>query len=230
MTLLEIRTKLVEVTGRNDLVVDTTGYADAGADFYIREGQRFLDRLVEGSKGSADIAVSVTAGQASVSLGGIRAVRGLRWVGEDGISGRILLEPADVLRNRFSAEGGTSSIGRGTPTHAAVVPVRDSVDPDADSETNKGILFLPPAESAGLLIVEGLAFSAELIEDDSVSFWSVAEPFLLVQASMLMIEQLYRNSQGQNDLESAIRTKAALIDLDEAEEGAAGIWQMRNSW
>ena len=43
MNLKEIRTKFVETSGRFDLVVDTTDYADNGADFFIQAAQRWLD-------------------------------------------------------------------------------------------------------------------------------------------------------------------------------------------
>lgn len=44
MTLVTVRQHLVELSGRYDLVVDNINWADAGADFFIRAGQRWLDR------------------------------------------------------------------------------------------------------------------------------------------------------------------------------------------
>ena len=47
MALLEIRKKFITLSGRLDLVVDTTDYADNGADWFIQAGQRWLERQVE---------------------------------------------------------------------------------------------------------------------------------------------------------------------------------------
>ena len=44
MTLVLTRQHLIEFSGRYDLVVDTVNYYDAGANFFIQSGQRWLDR------------------------------------------------------------------------------------------------------------------------------------------------------------------------------------------
>ena len=48
MNLLQIRTKFRDISGRFDLV--NSDYSDNGADFYINEGRKFLDRLGEVQK------------------------------------------------------------------------------------------------------------------------------------------------------------------------------------
>lgn len=44
MTLLATRKRLVELSGRYDLVIDDMNWANNGADFFIQSGQRWLDR------------------------------------------------------------------------------------------------------------------------------------------------------------------------------------------
>ncbi len=44
MTLLQVRTNFITDSGRNDLVVDLTDYADRGANRFINAGQRCLAR------------------------------------------------------------------------------------------------------------------------------------------------------------------------------------------
>ena len=44
MTLLSVRQRFVELSGRYDLVTDSINWANAGADFFIQAGQRWLDR------------------------------------------------------------------------------------------------------------------------------------------------------------------------------------------
>ena len=44
MTLVLARQHLIELSGRYDLVVDTINWANAGADFFIQAGQKWLDR------------------------------------------------------------------------------------------------------------------------------------------------------------------------------------------
>ena len=46
-TLKDIRTLFVKRTGRYDLVVNTTDWADNGADAYILAGSKMLDRREE---------------------------------------------------------------------------------------------------------------------------------------------------------------------------------------
>ena len=51
MNLKEIREQFVKRSGRYDLVSSTTNWTDNGADFFIRNGQKLLDRL-EHTQGS----------------------------------------------------------------------------------------------------------------------------------------------------------------------------------
>ena len=44
MSLVSARQHLIELSGRYDLVVDTINWANAGADFFIQAGQKWLDR------------------------------------------------------------------------------------------------------------------------------------------------------------------------------------------
>ena len=47
MTLLEIRTELIKQSGRYDLVSSPTTFADNGANYFIQQAQRFLDRKLD---------------------------------------------------------------------------------------------------------------------------------------------------------------------------------------
>ena len=44
MTLLSVRQRFVDLSGRYDLVIDSINWANNGADFFIQAGQRWLDR------------------------------------------------------------------------------------------------------------------------------------------------------------------------------------------
>jgi len=77
MNLLQLRTKLIELSGRFDLVTDAAGgdYSDNGADFFIYEGQKHLDRLNETQKSWASCFRFIDVGRFSASVPYCRAIK-----------------------------------------------------------------------------------------------------------------------------------------------------------
>ncbi len=74
MNLLAIRTKFVEVSGRFDLVVDRTDYADQGADFFIKAGQGYLQSIILGPKSEAQINRRLANGGNSVTFSDCQSI------------------------------------------------------------------------------------------------------------------------------------------------------------
>jgi hypothetical protein len=79
MNLLELRTQFVKISGRYDLVVDTTDWVDNGADFYINAGQNFLDRLRDTPKAQNTIFTALDAGEWYVTFARCRSIREV-WI------------------------------------------------------------------------------------------------------------------------------------------------------
>ena len=68
MNLVEIRETVVKISGRYDLVVDTTNWADNGMDFYINAGQNMLDRLGIIKENEIALAMTLAIGDYSVTF------------------------------------------------------------------------------------------------------------------------------------------------------------------
>lgn len=68
MNLLQLRTKFVQMSGRYDLVVDTTSYVDNGANFYINSGQRFLEKRVKVPENTGKIFEVLAIGEYAVTF------------------------------------------------------------------------------------------------------------------------------------------------------------------
>ena len=47
MSLLDVRKQFIATSGRLNLVVDTVDYIDDGANYYIQNGQKWLERQIE---------------------------------------------------------------------------------------------------------------------------------------------------------------------------------------
>ena len=75
MNLLDIRTKFIELSGRGDLVVDETDYADSGANFFINAGNRWLDRLENVSKSPGKTYKRIEDGDWYTTFNDCRAVK-----------------------------------------------------------------------------------------------------------------------------------------------------------
>ena len=81
MDLLALRTQFIILSGRHDLVEDTTDYVNNGADFFIQSGQRFLQSLLETFKSDAFILRVLATGANRISFTDCQAVKDV-WLRE----------------------------------------------------------------------------------------------------------------------------------------------------
>ena len=236
MNLKEVRTALVQRSGRYDLVVDTTDYEDNGADFFINAGCKLLDRLHTMKKSYARYYVDVAASDYYKIFTRCRAVKEV-WMSND--EGRFELgkiELNDMKANYLDEP--IADLDTGQPLYYApavlrTIPEQDDVvivdDIDGTAEevaatehyTYNGILWTPPADEAYRLEVFGLFLSHELSDNDDENHWSVNEPHLLVIAALYYVEVFNRNMSGAADWMSAIELDASAIDKDMVEEEVA---------
>ncbi len=229
MTLLEIRTKFVEISGRYDLVVNApSSYTDKGADFYIRAGQKYLDGLTEFDKSSVEVSTTLSVGNMNVGVAGFRAIGRVRLVQTDGSS--YYLTPLVVDEYR---ELGDRMPQNGMPNWFSVIPSLryvSSAEGISGQYITKSIALYPPPDRAYKVIFEGLKWSDELLVDGDVSFWSIAHPDILVQAALYKMEQFYRNTAGAGDYQRGIIESVTLLNHDYIQEGVNPIVAMRDSW
>lgn len=237
-TLKEIRTQFVKLSGRYDLVVDTVDYADAGADWYIRAGQRMLDKLAGFPKDLGRRFDTVSAGTYYTTFSGCRAVKEV-WAANS--TSRWQLEFLDTVTFRNNYPGPYGSITSGkttyfTKAHLRGIPDFGPVDalsgyaseisPDTSQLATTGIVFMPPTEEEIQIEVWGLFDSPTLSNNSDVNFWSVNHEDALAFAALYKLEVSYRNRQGANDWLTEIMRLVVDIDKDEVEEEANSAEEM----
>jgi hypothetical protein len=91
MTLLEVRKKLVELSGKYDLVIDTVDWVDNGANFYINAGQRWLDRKLDDKYTVQRKFATVASGNVGVTFDWCRTILQV-WINDAMNNARTLLE------------------------------------------------------------------------------------------------------------------------------------------
>lgn len=231
MNLLEVRTLFRNLSGRHDLVTST--YSDSGADFFINEGRKFLDRLDETQKSWATCFKFLDIGYVSVQIPYCRAIKEV-WAGS-ATEGRWQLEKKnlqDLITGYLT--GLPSSRTGGTPEYYSPCITRyipeNAVPADIEAfsgfidipsgnahEYNAILVNVPPSEKLSIM-VNGLFYSMELVDDLDTNYWSVTNPFLLYMSAMRSLEIANRNTQGVKDWEASIAVEMKQLGMDLVEE------------
>lgn len=237
MNLLQLRAKLRELSGRFDLVNDD--FSDNGADFYIYEGQKHLDRMDETKKSWASCFRFIEINGFAVQFPYCRAIKEVwamstsaRWQLEkknlqDLIAGYLTGLPSerDVGCPMYYSPG----ITRHVPEDASAEDFESFVgwvDIPASAHEYNTVLINVPAEEKIALEIKGLFYTAQLVNDTDENHWSVAHPMLLIMATQRMMEVTNRNTQGVNDWDSAIKDYNKGLGMDLVEELIAEASQM----
>jgi len=239
MDLLGIRTKFRSLSGRFDLV--NADFSDNGADFFINEGRKFLDRLDETQKSWATVYRLVAIGFSSVSFPYCRAIKEV-WAASI-TQGRWQLTKKslqDMMEGYLT--GLPSSRNQGTPLYYSPcitrhVPEDVEMDdfeafmgfvevPMGDAHEYNTIILNVPADVQLMLTVNGLFYSHYLEEDTDKNYWSEVHPMLLIMAASRQAEIVNRNTQGVNDWTNAIAVDMKQIGMDLVEELIAEVDQM----
>jgi len=177
MTLLEIRTQFIKLSGRADLVVDETDYINAGANFFIQSGQRHLQSLILTTKSEARILRRLATNANRISFTDcqsifdvwIRAreiiVSGVLTVGE-----RYEITAVSVLD--FTADGAANSdVGtRFTATSATLTMTDDDnvIRLSYDDDEESFHLSKQPRNA----IIDQLTENASLETPDLPQYWA----------------------------------------------------------
>jgi hypothetical protein len=238
MDLVTLRQKFVELSGHYDLVVNTTDWADNGADFYINAAQEWLDRNSNFWKKTSRLYDELSVGTWYKTFQRCRIIEDVYINNSEG---RSKLEKKDFHYIHENYSSLISDTDQGTPLYYCPANLRtqDATDVDnlgaffnytmADDETYRGVLIFPPPDEAIVIEVFGQFYSADLSDDADESFWSINHPSLLILASLYQLEILaHRNTQGANDYLIQLQREIMSLDKDIAEEESFGVNQIED--
>jgi hypothetical protein len=236
MTLLELREQFVKLSGRYDLVNDAISWADAGADFFIRSGQDYLDRYYFNPKAVNTVFKSLAAGEWYMTFDRCRAIKEV-WI--NNTSGRSQLTKKDMSWLYGKFPGLISETDTGTPLYYCPAKLRSTAHADRtslgiffnyvedSSDALSGILILVPPDETIVVELQGLFYSGLLAVDGDESYWSENWPAILIKAALYQVEVFNRNTEGMRDWKAAIEDELVGIDKDNIEESNVGANQIR---
>jgi hypothetical protein len=230
MNYLQLRLKFREISGRFDLVSDAG--VDLGAGFYINEGRKYLDRLNETQKSWGICYRFMETGFWSVHFPYCRAIKEI-WVATT--SSRWQLEKVrlqDLISEYLT--GLPSSRSLGTPLYYSpcitrYIPENVTINdleafigwvevPIGPAHDFNAIMVDVPTSEKLTVMIHGLFYSAELVNDLDENYWSAVHPLLLITAAMRQIEVVNRNTQGVNDWDNSIKGDMQTLGFDLVEE------------
>lgn len=244
MNLLEIRTQFAKISGRYDLV-DPSDFADNGADFYIQQGQRSLERRLNIQHSVAKFYDDLTVGTYKVSVANCRAIQEVWILGSDA---RTELEKLDgyklrgihqkFVSNMYSTPLSTMTQGR--PTHYYLTNLRRTPETEAGAgdsatlssyldtsypfnSTQSGLIIFPRCDAAYGIEIKGLFYSPVLTTDNGSNLWSTNYPTLLIWAALRELEIMFRGSKTASSWESLIEGELIGIEKDAIEQEIATI-------
>jgi hypothetical protein len=238
MNLLQIRQQFRILSGRYDLVNDDG--SDNGADFFIQEACKYLDRLDETQKSWATVYKWLPAGLFAVSFQTARAIKEV-WVATADERWQLekvkfqdfkanYMNVVNSLREQGDAAYYTPLLTRYIPENAMVTDLEAFTGfveiPSGNAALYNAIAIAPTTDVTLMVEITGLFYSMKLSIDTHENYWSIAHPMLLIMATMRQVEVINRNTQGVNDWDSAIRIDMQQLGFDLVEELIAEVDDM----
>lgn len=229
MNLFELRQQFVVRSGRYDLVGE--GGENAGADFFIQAGQRFLDRRsnMEAAQDAIHVG-SLIAGESFLTLPACWLIKSVEAL-KDHHSGWYplhRLHHRGSLRYAFKPSGGPLYYIEASDRDAPRTQPRRACDIEAPADafehreliTPESWSFLtleifPKASITTTIRVKGKFYSEPLLRDEDYNYWSINHPDTLLKAALYQLEIFYRNSEGAQDWLNSIQLD--LTDLEQME-------------
>lgn len=252
MSLADVSAKFIELSGRPDL--DPTLSPVVDSYWYINEGQKMLDKMLNEGKVAARYICDVAAGVVLVPMYACRAVKHVYLVNA---TERVRLDKIDVHTLIESYPNPVADMTASqplyyTPIWARPMPSDLEVPEDLVNgisagptitydwimqdilEENPGyrstynaILIMPPPDVTYTLDIWGLWKHEEMVNEEDISYWTEEQESTLLSASLYKLEVTYRNSEGAKDWLAAIKLDVDDIIRDQIEEETTDINQMR---
>lgn len=217
MSLLDIRKKFVESSGRYDLVVDTDTWADNGADWFIQAAQKYLDCKLEVGHDHARYFGLLPYSQNSITIPKARVIKEVFRVYPDG---------RHPIWNKAWELSTSAEVVLGVPAYFMPLTLRSVIGSDFSKIPGNvaniayqeaaytGLWFDKAADMDYGLEVIGLFYSPELTADESKSFWTEGHPEILVAASFMCLERFYRNFEGLKESKASVDELCMQLDFD----------------
>ena len=242
MPVSDVLTEIRNNSGREDLF--TQAGADNGILRYVNAGQKWLDAKMDGHL--VTHVSSIVTGAISLELQYLKSVEDV-WVANS--TSRYQLDPKDLnwLKEEYAKP--TSELTTGRPlyfslamanTHPSTRLTATTGYYDVDDIilstgeaytglTRNILLFYPPSDGAYTLKVYGEFRNKTISATTDCTWWTENYPLVLALATMLQIENMYRNTQGQNDLLNSIERELDGIDKDVVRKEIVGRNQIRGN-
>lgn len=208
MDASEVILLFVETSGRYDLVTkDEYGEMtpSARAYHYLNAAQRWLDRELGCPKEDAWLIKTLAAGETLIEF-----------------------SLARYVKNVYVQDPDDEDVKTSLPWKPAWFDIE--TDLEADDWPLKGIELEVDDEEDRTIWIHAAWKSPALDEEDSISFWTVEHPELLVRAMQVQTEIDMRNTQGVADFAEPLRHDLEQIWRDVVAEEMSGPpeqWRMR---
>ena len=238
MNLLEVRKMFVKLSGRYDLVVDTTDWEDDGADYFLQSGQNMIEKLV-GDLPESEGRLWKTLTSDDYYVGFQQRCRTILKVWANNSVGRVELEKVnwEELKTQYACP--LAEISKGYPLYYCPAQMReiDATDKDATgtffnytsptSSDYRGIVIMPPVDGAYDIEVFGKFLQPVLGSDTQENFWTITYPEILIRAAMYQNELMYRGRSAMVKLYESLLLDISEIDKDAVAETVAEIDQIK---
>ena len=232
MNLLEIRTQFAKISGRYDLVNGSFG--DAGADVYINEGLRFLDRKLDYGPSVGKYYKDLTAGDFKVPLDNCRAILEVWTINSTSRTEVALLDEYELRsvyqrNSTYSTPLTTMERNRPLyyyPTNFRRVPDANTFSTDSATllsyldttsphdPTVNGIIIIPPPDTDYAIEVSGLFYSPKLTLDIDTNYWTLNHPNLLITAALRQLDIMYNSARNFRTFEESMATDLRDLEYD----------------
>ena len=197
MNLKQIRQQFVTMSGRLDL--QNSDGSDNGANFFIYNGSRYLDKLTDKKYTEGRIFKKIEKGSYGVILPSCRSI--LEVFIADGTK-RNQLKKLEFEDFRKYMHKMPEDVREGRPIHYCVAKLRMMIsqqkatiddlasifsysDYVLDEVSGKsGIFLFPPSDKEYQIEVLANLYSAELDGDLSENYWSLQQPMLLLMTAI----------------------------------------------
>lgn len=240
MTLAEIRKQFVKATNRYDLVTNgnLTTNVDNGANFFINQGIRFLDLQVDGPGARKRAFGSLSEGDYTLELEDLKAVERV-WIHTSSdvydISERNLLfeDFRRVYNEPFSSwDSGrpkrwTQNVVHLAPMHSGETSGDFATDGFSNYDdiefsptfNETGLLFYPKADTDYGVELLAKFFSSSLSVDTDKNWWTVQDPWLVIEAACYIHETSFANlSRAQSYLQNIQLHLTKIIHMEVEQE------------
>lgn len=234
MPLVDVRRNFITYSGRYDLIVNRTTYADNGADFYIHAGQQYLDTLATMFKSESKYYYPLVPSSWYILVPDARVVEEVYVSTSTGAKHELRKLSLEEFRSKHTAPITNSNSQcseyfavanlRTTPQVPGQITIGDFTPAVLGNEhTNLGVLLSPPVGAETSAEVVGKFYQPKLAVDSDVNFWSEMYPQILVMSACRQLEISYRNTVGVKDWETSIKSELLGLELDYADQESTGI-------